>query len=939
MNRLATGGGVVFLAALFCMPILAEAGSGGWIEFTDETSSRLIATPQRGINDQAENDFAYGDVDQDGDVDIVVARKTDVGSACNGSNLCQNQLLMFESLSDGHDVHGVFVDRTQEYVTAADDGGNGFNDITNDRDIILVDVNGDTWLDIVTAPTISDGLSKTISHPRVYINLGESNGEWLGFRYEEARIPQIRTIGANLAVAPRFCSVAAGDVDEDGDMDLYFGDYDNAVTAPQMPNGHDVNDRLFLNDGNGFFTDSLETRMTSQMLLSAFGMASAIVDMNGDGSLDVVKDTALQTPQRISISYNDPNNPGQFNDFDVVYDLAPYHVTPADLNQDGRLDLVVTDDGDDRYMINTGNGGDGLANFLILDFTGTPDDGFGGNHGIADLNNDGHVDVVITDVDVDFDGCSRRMHIYRNLGNLPNVTLQEQGGAAPWTPNGSHDIVIMDINGDGWQDMFIGTCSGYEIWINEPPVGMVFAYPEGLPAFVVPEESFDFTVSLQAIGGGQIDTNSAELFVSIDGGAFTSSPLTFISGNEYQGTFPGAGCTQLIDFYVTADLLNGGGTFSDPVGAPAATYSAVAAAGTGVTLRDEIEEDVSGWTVINTGGLTGGAWEQADPNGTIIGIELASPEDDATSGLENTMAFVTQNGLPGGSASSTDVDGGPTYLISPTIDLDGTDGSISFARWVYSSGDDQMTVHVSNDGGDSWTFVQSISDTGGEWLTDAFQVGAYVEPTSEVAVRFGMADPPADPSITEGGVDNFQVEELLCFLNQPFAQSAGPRHLLIDVSSGGGAFAIYVTGDQDDVNTACVAGYLQADGTLGASPVFQDAATWGINVYATGEEIIPGGFYVVQYDSGTPGNPELGPEAFVSTPVHGDVDENGAVNFADIQLVVQAFQQNFANVALEAADLEPCVPNGVVNFADILENVLAFQGQTYAESGCPLPCD
>ena len=934
MNRLVTGVGVLFAGAGLLCPATVEAGSGGWIEFTNETSARLVASPARGINDQAENDFAAGDVDQDGDIDIVVARKTDVGSACNGSSLCQNQLLLFESFDEGHSVHGVFVDRTQDYVTAANDGGQGFNDITNDRDIILVDVNNDTWLDIVTAPTISDFLPKTISHPRVYINLGEVDGQWQGFRYEEERFPQIFTMGG-LAVAPRFCSVAAGDVDEDGDMDLYFGDYDNAVTAPTMPAGHDVNDRLFLNDGNGFFTDSLETRMSSTMLLSAFGMASAIVDMNNDGALDIVKDTALQTPQRISISYNDPDNKGFYDEFDVVYTLAPYHVTPADLNQDGRLDLVVTDDGDDRYMINTGNGGDGLANFITLDFTGSPDDGFGGNHGIADLNNDGHVDVIITDVDVDFDGCARRMHIYRNLGNLPNVTLQEQGGAAPWTPNGSHDIVIMDINGDGWQDMFIGTCTGYEIWMNEPPIGMVFAYPTGLPAFVVPEKAFDFNVTLTAIGGAEIDTSSAELFVSIDDGPFDSYPLTHMGGSDFTGTFPGAGCTQTLNFYVTADLV-GGGTFTDPEGAPAASYEAVAAAGFGVTLRDEIEDSVDGWTIQSDVSLSGGEWEQADPNGTIIGIELASPEDDATAGLENTMAFVTENGAPGGSASLTDVDGGPTYLISPVIDLEDTDGTISFARWVYSSDDDQMTVEVSNTGGAPWTFVESVSDTDGTWVTDAFQVGAFVEPTATVAVRFGTGD--FDGSITEAGVDNFQVEELLCFLNQPLAQSAGPRHLLIDVSTGGGDFAIYISGDPDDVNTACVGGYLQLDGTLGTDPVFQDSAAWGTNVYATGEDIIPGGFYVVQYDLGTPGSPDLGPEAFVSTTEHGDVDENGAVNFADIQLVVQAFQQNYANITLEAADIEPCVPNGTVNFADVLQDVLAFQGQTYNQTGCPLPC-
>ncbi|MHC5108689.1 MAG: FG-GAP-like repeat-containing protein [Planctomycetota bacterium] len=933
---------ILMAFTLLVAPVVAMAGSGGWIEFADQTAERLVAAPNRGMNDQAENDFAIGDVDHDGDLDIVVARKTDVGSACNGSALCQNQLLMFEGLEEGHDLYGVYVDRTMEYVTAADDGGQGFMDITNDRDIALVYANDDDWLDIITVTTISDGLPKTISHPRVYINLGEVDGVWQGFRYEEARIPQIRTIPGNLAVAPRFCSIAWGDFDEDGDEDIYFGDYDNAVTAPPMPSGHDVNDRLFINDGNGFFTDSLQSRMTSNMLLSAFGMASAMADMNGDGTLDIVKDTALQTPQRISISYNNVNNVGFFNQFDIVYTLAPYHVTPADLNQDGRLDLIVTDDGDDRYMLNNGNGGDGMANFSIFDFTGVADDGFGGNHGIADLNKDGHNDVIITDVDVDFDGCSRRMHIYRNLGNLPNVTMQEQGGAAPWTPNGSHDIVLTDINGDTWVDMFIGTCTGHEIWINQPPFGMVFAYPEGLPQFVVPEENFVFTVSVTPIGGGSVDTTSAELNLSVNGGPFESFAMNHLGGEQYEATFPAGSCTDIYNFYISADLTEGG-TFTDPVAAPAAYYSAIIASGTGITLRDEIEGAVDEWTVINSGSLTGGAWEQADPNATITGSDLAAPEDDATAGLENTMAFVTENGEVGGVASATDVDGGPTYLISPLIDLEDSDGTISFAYWMFSSTagggtDDVLTVEVSNTGTDPWTFVADLGETDSAWDVGSFQVGSYVEPTASVAVRFSVADNPND-SVTEAGIDNFQVEEVLCFLDQPFAQAAGPRHLEIDVATGGGEFGIYISGDPDDVDTACVGAYLQADGTLGPDAVFQDAATWGYDVFATGEEIIPGGAYLVQYDLGTPGNPDLGPPSSATTSSHGDLDQNSIVNFADVQLAVQAFQLNYDNISLEEADIAPCVVNGVVNFEDIQRVVGAFQGQTYVDMGCDLPCD
>ena len=281
------------MTILLCVP--AWAGGGGWVTFVQETSSRLISDPSVGVTDAAEKDYAIGDVDRDGDLDIVCVRK----QPWTTTGRRRNVLFMHEGTAEGHAIDGVFVDRTADYATDADDGGNGFLDPTNDRDIILVDVDGDEWLDMVTATTLSDGLPKTISHPRVYINKGADagTGDWLGFRYEEGRIKQLITRPGGLAVAPRFCAVAAGDVTGDGAPDLYFGDYDSSGdTGAQQPPELDLNDRLLVNDGNGFFTDSRDSRMSDEMLESAFGMAVAIEDMNLDGVLDVVKDSALKRP-------------------------------------------------------------------------------------------------------------------------------------------------------------------------------------------------------------------------------------------------------------------------------------------------------------------------------------------------------------------------------------------------------------------------------------------------------------------------------------------------------------------------------------------------------------------------------------------------------------------------------------------------------------------
>ena len=45
-------------------------------------------------------------------------------------------------------------------------------------------------------------------------------------------------------------------------------------------------------------------------------------------------------------------------------------------------------------------------------------------------------------------------------------------------------MAVFDINGDGWKDMVVGRCSGTEVYMNVPPTGLGFLYPQGVPAFV-----------------------------------------------------------------------------------------------------------------------------------------------------------------------------------------------------------------------------------------------------------------------------------------------------------------------------------------------------------------------------------------------------------------------------------------------------------------------
>jgi hypothetical protein len=735
------------LVGLAGMTALLLGGSSvalaqNWASFSNQTASRLISSdPNVTTNDVEEKSVDFGDVDQDGDLDLIVFRKvpfTELGGK-------RDVLFMNEGIADGHSIDGVLVDRTQLYAPS-------MMDLTNDRDAILVDVTGDGWLDIVTAVTLGTGLPKAFSHPRVYVNRGEdANGDWLGYIFDDVdRIP-------TMPQTPAFASVVAGDIDGDGDTDLYFTDY-------SADYGGTLWDRLLINDGNGYFSDESSIRMTSTMLQSAFGTASAMADMNGDGKLDIVKDTALFDPRRVSISYNDADNHGYFDRFDVVDQSAPYFVNVADLNNDGRMDFFIADDGTDHYHLNQGNDAQGMANFDFRSFSG--DDGFGGNSYAADLNNDGFKDVTITDVDIDISGCNRRTHIYRNLGNVPTVTLQEQGTLGIGTANlvGTHDVAIFDINNDGWLDMVIGRCNATFVWMNVPPAGLVFTYPDGLPAYVGVNEPLTFRVSVSGTGGAIPVGGTGKIYISDDPGPFVASNMTYLGNNVYETTIPAMACADRIRFYVSADA-SPGGTFYDPSNAPVTSYRVVST--TGITIdRDDLEGDVSGWSVQNDPNLTFGSWECVDPIGTVVPGGFAAPEDDATAGAENVKAFVTKNGVQGGVPSASDLDGGPTRLISPVINLEGTDAEISYARWFYCddqgvTGADFLTVEISNNDGGIWKLVQTADGTGQAWQTVSFLASDYLPPTATMRVRFTANDTPNN-SITEAGIDNFEIRMFEC---------------------------------------------------------------------------------------------------------------------------------------------------------------------------------
>ncbi|UCD75070.1 MAG: hypothetical protein JSV91_14950 [Phycisphaerales bacterium] len=285
--------------------------------------------------------------------------------------------------------------------------------------------------------------------------------------------------------------------------------------------------------------------------------------------------------------------------------------------------------------------------------------------------------------------------------------------------------------------------------MDAPELDLIdFQYPDGRPTMVDPNQATTFAVNVVEVTGVAVP-GTGQLHYSLDGGAFVTVDMTENAPNEYEATLPAAECFSNFRWYVSAEA-EGWGVVTDPPDAPDVAFDTIVATGIEVQFDDNFEDDL-GWTVENYN-LDTGAWERAVPQGSN-GTRGDPPTDYDGSG----KCFVT------GNAWDEDIDGGPTRLISPTIDLSGaSEANVSYARWFYNDDNDadRLLCEVSNDNGASWITMENVSHKDG-WEVVAFRVGDFVTPNDQVRFRFSADDNPND-SVTEAAIDAFTISMYLC---------------------------------------------------------------------------------------------------------------------------------------------------------------------------------
>ncbi|MCA8942757.1 MAG: VCBS repeat-containing protein, partial [Planctomycetes bacterium] len=367
----------------------------------------------------------FGDVDGDGDLDLVCARP--------------GQSALY--LNDGA---GNFTDVTASRMPIAN---------LESHSVVLGDVDGDSDLDMV--------LGNRGQQNRLYVNDGTGT------------FSDVTTSRMPIDSDPT-AAVALGDVDGDGDLDLVCGN--DAVLGLTSYGWGSVGqpNRLYLNDGTGSFA-ATSSRLPVD---SDPTWAVALGDVDGDGDLDLVCANGLSWlefcggggfgggidggPYGCSMLYYGTQNRLYRNDGSGTFHDATADRLPAateatgavalgDVDGDGDLDLVVGNSGlpwadpQNRLLLNDGSGtfADATAAMLPVDADDT------GSVAFADFDGDGDLDIVLGN-----DPASAMpARLYSNDG----AGVYSDVSAVRMPPGGGNSVALGDVDLDGDCDLVFGS--------------------------------------------------------------------------------------------------------------------------------------------------------------------------------------------------------------------------------------------------------------------------------------------------------------------------------------------------------------------------------------------------------------------------------------------------------------------------------------------------
>ncbi|MBV8114876.1 MAG: CRTAC1 family protein [Silvibacterium sp.] len=332
----------------------------------------------------------------------------------------------------------------------------------NGSGVGLIDYDNDGWLDIyLVNGSTEDAINGKAAPPHAALFHNNHDGTFTDVAAKAGVTNDRWGFG-----------VAIGDFDNDGWPDIFVANYGK--------------NRLYRNNHDGTFTDVAEK---AGVTLGNWSSGATFGDYDGDGRLDLFVAgyihydmTNPPIPGSKAVAYSfcnfrgvsvmcgprgllgEPdhlfhnNGDGTFTDVSVkagVNDPNRYYGFTSvfvDVNNDGKVDLLVADDSTPNYLyINKGNGtfeDDSYASGFALNQDGRETASMG--LGIGDYENNGRLDLLTTTFSDDY------KVLYHNDGDANFTDLTYRLGLAQDTiPFLGWGAGFIDYDNDGWKDIMM----------------------------------------------------------------------------------------------------------------------------------------------------------------------------------------------------------------------------------------------------------------------------------------------------------------------------------------------------------------------------------------------------------------------------------------------------------------------------------------------------